>query len=345
MFAAGTPPRIWGIHDAISALDPRPSGCGYYRICLPFDQLLAHGWDGGYKAGSPPPEANTAHLIVGERLDRPDVQGHWRRLILRHRLVYELDDDVFNVSPLNRGAYWTYGRPSVQDTIAHLAAVSHLVTVSTPHLAEVMAKYNPNVAVLPNYIPAEMLSIERPRRKGLTIGWTGGASHTLDVAMIAEPVRTFLNHNPKARLHIQGSDFRPTFGHLGTRYTEWEPNPRKYYRLLDFDIGLAPLTGSFFDASKSHIKALEYAALGIPVIASDVEAYRGFVIDGVTGFLVKTPKQWRARLRELAADANLRESMGAKAKEHARNYTIEEHWTEWAQAYGKVLGLSSWPGR
>jgi glycosyltransferase involved in cell wall biosynthesis len=92
-----------------------------------------------------------------------------------------------------------------------------------------------------------------------------------------------------------------------------------------------------FNSSKSFVKAAELGALGIPVIASDVPAYREYVIDGVTGFLVSTQKQWRARLRELAADEALRESMGAKAKELAAQHTVEGNWRRWADAYTPLL--------
>jgi glycosyltransferase involved in cell wall biosynthesis len=331
------PPTVWGIHDSQADDSGKPSGCGFYRIVLPLRALKANGWDARWQAGTPPPDSAAYRLIVGERLDRAEAQGHWRRLRARHRLVYEVDDDVFHVDPTNYMAWRVYGQPGVQDAVSHMAATSDLVTVTTEPLAQVMREHNPNVAVLPNCIPGWLCDHPRPRAGKLTVGWTGGASHTLDVAMIAEPVREFMRTHRDWQLHIVGTDFRPTLHMLTARFTRWEPDPEDYYRRLDFDIGLCPLTGSVFDAGKSAVKAMELGALGIPVIASDVEAYRGYVVDGVTGFLVSTPKQWRARLRELAADEALRESMGAKARELARQHTIEGNWQRWADAYTPLL--------
>jgi hypothetical protein len=37
------------------------------------------------------------------------------------------------------------------------------------------------------------------------------------------------------------------------------------------------------------------------------------------------------------ADADLRESMGAKARELAAQHTIEGNWQKWADAYQEVL--------
>jgi glycosyltransferase involved in cell wall biosynthesis len=57
---------------------------------------------------------------------------------------------------------------------------------------------------------------------------------------------------------------------------------------------------------------MEYAALGIPVIASDREPYRAFVLDGVTGYLVRHEHEWGKRLYELVNDEAMRVEMGAQ---------------------------------
>jgi glycosyltransferase involved in cell wall biosynthesis len=330
---------VWGIHDAQSETDHRPTGCGFYRVVLPLDQLKAHGWKVHYQAFAPPPRIGEYKLVVGERLDRPQVLGAWRRLRQAHKLVYELDDDIWTIDPANAHAHSVYSRHSVQDAVENAITTSDLVTVTREPLAETIRERtgHANVKVIGNYVPGFVLGLERRRREHVTIGWTGGVSHTWDVALIARAVRRVMNTDPSLRLHIVGSDFRPTFGHLHARHTAWEPDPMDYYQHLDFDIGLAPIAATDFNLSKSHLKCLEYAAMGIPVVASDFGAYREFVIDGVTGFLVSKEKHWRDRIRELAADASLRESMGAKARELAAQHTIEKNWHKWAAAYQEVL--------
>lgn len=334
------PGKVWGIHDIRSDTDHGPSGCGYYRIVLPFDQLRANGWDARYAAGRIPPEHEQAKIIVGERLMFPEVLGEWRRLGLNHRTVYEIDDDIWNIDPVNLQAYRAFSQHSIQDAVATCALMSDMVTVTTEPLAEVMRKRSgqANVKVIPNYIPARLLELERPRRDQLTIGWQGGSSHGKDLNMIAHAVRSVLDRDRSLRLHLVGCDFRATFGVLNfARYTLWENEPSLFYKALDFDIGLAPIESSAFNVCKSNLKCLEYAALGIPVVASDFLPYQGFVIDGVTGFLVRTQKQWRNAIRELVSDADLRESMGLKARELAAQHTIEGNWQKWAAAYEELL--------
>ncbi|QKS82333.1 hypothetical protein [Pseudomonas bijieensis] len=44
---------------------------------------------------------------------------------------------------------------------------------------------------------------------------------------------------------------------------------------LDLDLALAPLEDNLFNRCKGNIRLLEFGACGVPVICSDIEAYRG----------------------------------------------------------------------
>lgn len=336
-------PSIWGVHDHDPATG-QASGCGWYRIILPLRGLAEHGWKTGAAAGQPPPDADPYRLLIAQRLDKPGVLPAWRRLRLRHRLVYEIDDDVWSISKSNWAAYCTYNQGSVLDTMVHAAQIADMITVTTGPLAEVIAARtgHRNIKILPNAVPDEVLTLSRSRspRSTVTIGWAGGSSHAMDTAMVAVPVHEFLErHHPAAELHIIGTDFRRTFGWPHARYTPWIPSDESlaYYRAIDFDIALCPLTGTEFDQSKSAIKAVEAMALGIPVLASDVAPYREVIDDGVNGYLIRKRGDWGRRLRELTCDSQAREEMGARAREAARAHTITARWEQWADALGELL--------
>jgi glycosyltransferase involved in cell wall biosynthesis len=316
-------------------------GGGYYRIRLPLDELGLHGHDTEHLPAKSDRDAPGADVVVGQLVggfEHPGaVHSWWRRQFKHSKLVYETDDDPFSIEPHNPAAT-AYGRPEMRDSIAHCIEISALVTVSTDPLAEQMAKINPNVVVLKNRIDEHVLGIERPRRDRLTIGWAGGNSHLHDIEQCAWGLRKTMQRFPDVDLHFIGEDYtglvrspRPA------RFTGWASRTVDYYRLVDFDIGLAPLAPTFFARSKSAIKALEYSALGIPVVASDAAPYRDFVVDGVTGFLIRHDHEWAARLRELIEDEPMRTEMGAKAKELAAGWTIQKGWPEWESAYSSLL--------
>ena len=68
--------------------------------------------------------------------------------------------------------------------------------------------------------------------------------------------------------------------------------------------------------------ALEAAASGLPIVATDVNGVRELVRDGVEGFLVeRDPDQIAARLRRLAGEPELRTAMGRAARESALDYS------------------------
>jgi glycosyltransferase involved in cell wall biosynthesis len=64
---------------------------------------------------------------------------------------------------------------------------------------------------------------------------------------------------------------------------------------------------------------IEAAACGLPAIATRIYGLTDAVVDGTTGYLVpvRDPAALAARMRELAADAGLRRTLGAAARERA----------------------------
>ncbi len=82
-------------------------------------------------------------------------------------------------------------------------------------------------------------------------------------------------------------------------------------RMPAWDIGIAPLADTAFNRAKSAIKTLDYAALGLAVLASDMEAYRP--LPG--GRLVaNTDVDWADALGHLIRHPNLRRDMAEAAR-------------------------------
>jgi glycosyltransferase involved in cell wall biosynthesis len=325
-------------------------GCAHYRLHLPLGQLAAHG----HNIHLPPLDAGRADthgsassvylpdddrldwadVIVGQQMANPGLAPHWDRWRAFAPCVYETDDDVFRVDPSNPALpVWVY--PGAAEVAQHMISTAALVTTTTDRLADRLAEHAQRVTVLPNCIPAWMLDVQRPRRERLTVGWTGATSHSKDWLAHARPIRRWVLDHPDADLHMIGTDYRRTL-EVPARWTDWQPVDR-YYRTIDFDIGVAPLADIPFNHTKSPIKLVEYAALGIPAVASAVGPYLDYMRHGETGFLVREPDDWGRYLNMLAADPQMREEMGAKAKQVAAEFTIERRWPEWEAAYRLVL--------
>lgn len=311
------------------------SACGYYRIRLPFEELAKHGHDVKHARFYEYDE--TWPVLVAERFGAPGFAFDWMKLWRKHKLVWETDDDLWNIDSPNKRAVKQF-TPEYLKAIEMCVRTAHMVTVTNDHLAQQMSRFNPNVKIVPNMIDGVLCDAPRVRRKNVTIGWAGGDSHGRDMRYLVRPLQQVVR-STDAHVHTIGADFLNTLRIPEERYHQsgWENKLIDYYKTIDFDIGLAPLEDTLFTRSKSYIKALEYGALGIPVIASAVGPYLDYVEDGVTGFLVRKESEWIDRMQLLIEDADLRESMGAAAREKARKHTIQAGWKQWETVYRSVL--------
>jgi glycosyltransferase involved in cell wall biosynthesis len=320
----------------------QPDGTGYYRFWQPWTQLARHS---GHEVLLPPPgehqdvtldedEVAVFDLVAQQRPGGKHGLRDWRRWREHTNLVFEADDNLLEPDPSGLPHLLSDG---LRDSITECLRLADLVTCSTEPLAEVFRAHNDRVTVIPNHIHEDTLRIERPYRDRVTVGWAGGATHLQDLVLVQQPIRDLYDwrSNVPFDLHLVGMDYRPLFGGRG-RYTTWQPDIWDYYRAVDFDIALCPLADTPFNRCRTPIKALEMAALGIPVLASDVDPYRGFVVDGVTGYLCRTPDDWADRLRELIHDPEAREELGAKARQLAADHTIQQGWRRWAEVYEGV---------
>lgn len=316
------------------------SGCCWYRIALPLGELGRRGHETSWSTKMPNAVRfdGAADVVLGQRVCQPGPTSTWQRLCREghSRMVFELDDDLLAVDPSNIPAYQFFGRPEIRANLVTNLQMADEVTVSTDALAEVISEHNPNVTVIPNYVPGALLdTAPPPQRTGdpTVVGWAGSSSHAMDFEDAGPELIRFLRRNPGVQYHSMGGSFAwaQKIPAEQLRVSPWFDSVDALYRAIDFDTGLAPLRPHIFNRSKSAIKALEYAALGIPVVASDVGPYSGFVRHGETGFLVRYAHEWGQHLRKLVADPDLRTTLGTTARQLAARHTIERNIGKWEQ--------------
>lgn len=321
-----------------------PDGSGYYRYLVPFRQLdkVSRHVIGVSETNTPLFTDADLEQIDVISLQRPASKSGVRsieKLVGKVALCYEVDDDLFSAD--SSALPHLHDQPLLE-SIRRCVRLSDIVTCSTPYLAERLRPLNDNVYVLPNYVEGKLLRNATHWRADLdpdrpvNVGWAGGSSHLIDWLPYADALRRVVDRNPQAEFTFAGFDYSPILGALRSRarWLPWQNDVAQHFKnVAGFDIGLAPLADEPFCRSKSWIRALECAAVGIPVVATDLEPYRDFVIDGKTGYLVRGPAEFADRVDALIADPEMRAEMGAAAKEHAAGYTIEANWEPYEQAY------------
>lgn len=317
-------------------------GPGYYRMRLPLDALERRGHAVEY-AGMLPWRAGRrprSHVLVGQRTSNPGPSARWLAAAGDVRRVFEIDDDLLNVEPTSPKAFAAYADPGTRRRLLENLRSADTVTVSTEYLAGVVrGEYGVRapVHVLPNCLDRAVLELAPVEQAGpMTVGWAGSDTHRGDFELVRRPLARFLREHAEVGLSFMGVDYGWLLGNPARRVTPWVPvwdDPVGYMSCLDWQVGLAPLVNTQFNRCKSALKALEYAARGIVVVASDVEPYRRFVEHGVTGFLVSRDHEWREVLELLAGDAELRAKMGHAAREQAARWLIDDHAHLWEAAY------------
>jgi glycosyltransferase involved in cell wall biosynthesis len=323
------------------------SGCWEYRIRMQRDELLrlGHEVQTSQTLGVWPREE--ADVIVGQRICVTGPASQWLILAGQRRrpaLVYEVDDDLFSIDPVTNPAGAVFRQPNLRQNMIDCIRAADLVTVSTEPLADVIRRWNPNVVVLPNCIPAATLAMTPPLRRGkddgrVIFGWQGSPTHAEDWAQARDAVGDVLVADERAQLKMLGTkyfdglplldDGRP--GRLN--WMDWTPDLDVHRKRVGrFDVSLAPLAPTVFNRSKSALRVIESYALGVPAVASDVPAYRGWVADGSDGFLVGNRRQWAEAMHALM-DVDLRLDMGDVARGRAAAWTIEANIDKWISAY------------
>lgn len=314
-------------------------GCGWYRAHTPGMALLRRGHQVVLDHEISPADVHAADVIVAQMKLGPEVeQVQQLARSTGKTYVFELDDDLWNLHPANP-AYHHWKQPHIQAGLDQAVMSADIVTTTTEVLAQRIRKMRDRVVVLPNMLPAEHWPAELERDYSpevVAIGWAGGASHWADLRLLDGVLHTILDQYPDNSVFLAagGPEETPFKRHQNMQAIQPVNIERLASLISTFDIGLAPLVDDRFNACKSDLKYLEYAMVGLPVIASNVETYSETIVHGETGFLAKTPKDWIKYLRMLVEDAELRERIGRAARAYAETRTSDRNVHLWEKAYG-----------
>lgn len=208
------------------------------------------------------------------------------------------------------------------------------VLAGSEALRDYIQPFQPNVHLVPTGIrltdyPLKATS-ETPSNGVVCLGWTGNANtYAPDlISVLREPLTVVARKTP-LRLKIVGACGRPelyrNFGQIrGLQLDcidtlDWGNPVDVAEALKDFDIGLFPLLRNEYNHYKCGFKALEYMAMGIPVISSPVAINTAIVQHEKNGLLADTKHEWIGALRMLIEDPAKRRSMGLAGRAIVEN--------------------------
>lgn len=339
-----------------------PNGCAWYRCYLPMKELEKHGWETGmgfpgwnaeHGFGMLIPDDKAVHgwdvivlkLImlgnVADKIEKAQEMGQkivvdiddWFEGLEKTNLAYQMTDPEKN--PKNNRDHYMY-------IIEHADAI----ITSTPFLYDFYTKDRgkTNVYMVRNGIDFSRWNQRKDFSRWLPkVGWVGATPwRSLDLEQLSPFFGNFLldNHLQFHHSgHIKNAKYaKNQLGIPNTVKTTTEPmKPISTYPELfrKIDIGIVPLNDIPFNHGKSCIKGLEYAAGGVPFIASYSPEYQLLSDQGV-GRVAKNEKEWLEHLEALL-DPQVRKEDVERNLEGIKKYqSMEVRGNSWNEVMHEI---------
>jgi glycosyltransferase involved in cell wall biosynthesis len=185
--------------------------------------------------------------------------------------------------------------------------------------------------------------VKHDNKGNIIIGWQGSTTHEVDFKEALPALKRILDEYPNVKIRLFGDVPKSLRDAIHWSRFEWtggvpyEQYPKKLV-FCNFDIGIAPLTDSKFNQCKSNIKWLEYSAIKIPTVASDVYPYAKAIEQCSTGFLCKTEEEWYRSLKLLIDDKELRTQMGEEAHKVVwAKWSAAAHSSTWERVFTSLV--------
>jgi glycosyltransferase involved in cell wall biosynthesis len=342
----------------------QPNGCAWYRCYLPMTKMHKYGWEAGmgipgfnekYGYGLLVPDKKAVHgwdIVVLKLIMLKKAVDHVKMSKeMGQKIVVDIDDFMEGLEESNLAYHMTSPSKNENNNREHYFEIIKLadaLIVSTPFLKDFYEKQYPDkpVFLIRNAIDYDRFNFKKDHAGWLpTVGWVGATPwRSNDLEQLSAFMNDFIKEK-RIKFHHAGNVINAPKANvqLGVekKYFSYEPmNPILDYPKMfkKIDIGVVPLNDVPFNHAKSFIKGLEYAAAGVPFVASSLPAYNELAEDGV-GRVASNDKEWLEHLSELL-DPKIRK------EEREKNLEIikEKHSTEarssvWNETLHKILEL------
>lgn len=268
------------------------------------------------------------------------------------KLVVDVDDDLFAL-----GAHHAVYGAGLR-AFRLMLDESDLVIVTSERLRDALGVAPERSAVLPNmhdehlwFTPTDDgAGADGPADRRLRLMFMGTRTHAEDLAFL-RPVLDTLRREcgiPCELFVVGGADpsgEEPWYTEIDvphSAYPRFVPWLRA--RRHTWDVALAPLCDTDFNRGKSDLKLLDYGALELAGVYSDVPAF-DTCVDGVTGLKVaNTVDAWVAAIERLAREVDLRDEIARNAFEYVRDHrTLSHEGTRWIGALTRPLSTRPAP--
>ena len=235
-------------------------------------------------------------------------------------LVFDFDDAIWVRHTSGANAF--FDRLKFPGKTATLCRIAARVVAGCEYLAAYARQHGERVTVVPTSIDTGVYAPRpRPARDRVVVGWTGSATSLTHLEAFAPVLRSLVAQR-SVELRVL-STREPVMPGVPVTYRPWTPE-NEVEEIAAFDVGIKPLPDDPWSRGKCPMKELQYLALGVPAVCSNVGTAGEAVRPGQNGFLAESPDEWIAHLVRLVDDAPLRARLG----EAGRRTVVERYSAE-----------------
>jgi hypothetical protein len=205
---------------------------------------------------------------------------------------------------------------------------AHVVTATSAYLAErYAAAWDVEPVVIENYLGDHQFPRERASGEGFVIGWVAAGEHRADAQHldITQMLRRVMERDPRVRVVTMGVQLKLD----PERYTHhpWVPFQELAGYVAGFDLGIAPIADIPFNLARSNVKVKEYAAAGVPWVASARGSYAD--LGSRCGGMVVGDDAWEDTLVGLAGARFKRSQLRRRAVSWGKAQHLRHHIDRW----------------
>lgn len=223
--------------------------------------------------------------------------------------------------------------------VAEMLQLAHVVTTTSPVLAQQYREWGAaEVRVVENYLPDSYAAERSPRTGEVVIGWTAAGEHAHDLKElgIRDTLERLLDAHPRLRVVSAGLQLGlPPDRYV---YTEVVQYQRLARYVGAFDIGIAPIADVPFNRAKSNVKVKEYAAMGVPWLASPIGPYAG--LGEKQGGRLVADDRWYEELERLVVDERARRKLAKRGAKWGAGQRLRRNLDGWQAAVEQAVALA-----
>ncbi|HEX5146110.1 MAG TPA: glycosyltransferase [Conexibacter sp.] len=247
------------------------------------------------------------------------------------------DNDDYVMPPQARAGEQQARR--AQAEIMQTIPLAHLVTTTSQMLAEQYRAWGAaDVQVVENYLPQHFARPPAAHGEGVLVGWVAAGEHVHDVERLGlrATFQRLLATHPEARVATIGVSLElASERYAHTDIVEYRELPD---HIGAFDVGIAPIADIPFNRAKSNVKLKEYAAMGVPWLASPIGPYTG--LGEKQGGRLVADDRWHDELERLIRDERARRKLAKAGRRWAEGERVERNLDRWEGALTQALATA-----